>query len=152
MYLIQEIISNFDSSSLSSIWQTGNNAAGKGYILGVLIIGLFAFAKKVPNLIKEIFPSLGGAAAFDYGLSFKKQVVEPLKWAYNTPLGWGLHAAKWTAQGIDRKTHGKNFFGPGRLRKKIDEILPEQAAARNLTIKLIKHFSKIKNLEKVGEL
>lgn len=69
LYLIQEIISNFDSSSLSSIWQTGNNAAGKGYILGVLIIGLLAFAKKVPNLIKEIFPSLGGAAAFNYGLS-----------------------------------------------------------------------------------
>ena len=44
----------------------------RAIFLGVLIIGLLAFAKKVPNLIKEIFPSLGGAAAFDYGLSFKK--------------------------------------------------------------------------------
>lgn len=151
LYLIQEIISNFDSSSLSSIWQTGNNAAGKGYILGVLIIGLLAFAKKVPNLIKEIFPSLGGAAAFDYGLSFKKQVVEPLKWAYNTPLGWGLHAAKWTAQGIDRKAHGKNFFGPGRLRKKIDEILPEQAAARKEREEAVAARKLFEKQEKKGE-
>lgn len=151
LYLIQEIISNFDSSSLSSIWQTGNNAAGKGYILGVLIIGLLAFAKKVPNLIKEIFPSLGGAAAFDYGLSFKKQVVEPLKSAYNSPLGWGLHAAKWTAQGIDRKVHGKKFFGPGRLRKKIDEILPEQAAARKEREEAVAARKLFEKQEKKGE-
>ena len=109
LYLIQEIISNFDSSSLSSIWQTGNNVASKSYILGVLIIGLLAFAKKVPNLIKEIFPSLGGAAGFDYGLSFKKQVIEPLKAGYNSPLGLGLKLGKAGAVAaigaIDRKKY-----------------------------------------------
>lgn len=67
----------------------------------------FNFCQKVPNLIKEIFPSLGGAAGFDYGLSFKKQVVEPLKAGYNSPLGWGLKLGKAGAVAaigaIDRK-------------------------------------------------
>lgn len=132
LYLIQEIISNFDSSSLSSIWQTGNNAAGKGYILGVLIIGLLAFAKKVPNLIKEIFPSLGGAAGFDYGLSFKKQVVEPLKAGYNSPLGWGLKLGKAGAVAaigaIDRKKY--NLPKPrNKFQQKLDKLTPGRAEA-----------------------
>lgn len=132
LYLIQEIISNFDSSSLSSIWQTGNNAAGKGYILGVLIIGLLVFAKKVPNLIKEIFPSLGGAAGFDYGLSFKKQVVEPLKAGYNSPLGWGLKLGKAGAVAaigaIDRKKY--NLPKPrSKFQQKLDKLTPGRAEA-----------------------
>ena len=137
LYLIQEIISNFDSSSLSSIWQTGNNAAGKGYILGVLIIGLLAFAKKVPNLIKEIFPSLGGAAGFDYGLSFKKQVVEPLKAGYNSPLGWGLKLGKAGAVAaigaIDRKKY--NLPKPrNKFQQKLDKLTPGRAEAiKNVT-------------------
>ena len=137
LYLIQEIISNFDSSSLSSIWQTGNNAAGKGYILGVLIIGLLAFAKKVPNLIKEIFPSLGGAAGFDYGLSFKKQVIEPLKAGYNSPLGWGLKLGKAGAVAaigaIDRKKY--NLPKPrNKFQQKLDKLTPGRAEAiKNVT-------------------
>ena len=64
----------------TSGWQTA-------YIFVIMVIAVLVFAKKVPALLKEIFPSLGGAAGFDYGLSFKKQVVEPLKTAYNSPLG-----------------------------------------------------------------
>lgn len=132
LYLIQEIISNFDSSSLSSIWQTGNNVASKSYILGVLIIGLLVFAKKVPNLIKEIFPSLGGAAGFDYGLSFKKQVVEPLKAGYNSPLGWGLKLGKTGAVAaigaIDRKKY--NLPKPrSKFQQKLDKLTPGRAEA-----------------------
>lgn len=137
LYLIQEIISNFDSSSLSSIWQTGNNVASKSYILGVLIIGLLAFAKKVPNLIKEIFPSLGGAAGFDYGLSFKKQVIEPLKAGYNSPLGWGLKLGKAGAVAaigaIDRKKY--NLLKPrNKFQQKLDKLTPGRAEAiKNVT-------------------
>lgn len=137
LYLIQEIISNFDSSSLSSIWQTGNNVASKSYILGVLIIGLLAFAKKVPNLIKEIFPSLGGAAGFDYGLSFKKQVIEPLKAGYNSPLGWGLKLGKAGAVAaigaIDRKKY--NLPKPrNKFQQKLDKLTPGRAEAiKNVT-------------------
>lgn len=137
LYLIQEIISNFDSSSLSSIWQTGNNVASKSYILGVLIIGLLAFAKKVPNLIKEIFPSLGGTAGFDYGLSFKKQVIEPLKAGYNSPLGWGLKLGKAGAVAaigaIDRKKY--NLPKPrNKFQQKLDKLTPGRAEAiKNVT-------------------
>lgn len=42
------------------------------YISVVLIIALLVFAKKVPDLFKELFPSAGGAAKFDFGLSPKK--------------------------------------------------------------------------------
>lgn len=105
LYLIQEIISNFDSSSLSSIWQTGNNAAGKGYILGVLIIGLLAFANKVPNLIKEIFPSLGGAAGFSYSLKAPDEAKKVGLFAGGAVLGAAGAAAS------------NMLYGAGNIRK-----------------------------------
>lgn len=43
---------------------------GVGYITVIMIIALFTFAKKVPNLLKEIFPSTG-SAGFDFGLHGK---------------------------------------------------------------------------------
>lgn len=48
-----------------------------------LILGLFIFAAKVPNLIKELFPKLGkGAGKFDFGLSTKN-----VKDAFSSGLG-----------------------------------------------------------------
>ena len=42
-------------------------------IIIIMIIALLLFASKVPKLLKEIFPSLGGgAASFNFGLSPKK--------------------------------------------------------------------------------
>ncbi|MGN1342518.1 MAG: hypothetical protein ACI4VL_04770 [Bacilli bacterium] len=41
---------------------------GVGYITIILIIALFIFAKKVPELLKEIFPSSGGAAGLSFGI------------------------------------------------------------------------------------
>lgn len=136
LFVIQQIIQNFESSSISNVWQSNSilsSAVTKGYVLGILIIGLLSFAKKVPNLIKELFPALGGAASFDYGLSFKKQVVEPLKSAYNTPLGWAPKLAKkGVASGvaaIDRKIYG--LPKPrGKVGQAIDKWLPGQAEAR----------------------
>lgn len=118
---IEEILTGGVNST--SGWQTA-------YIFVIMIIAVLVFAKKVPALLKEIFPSLGGAAGFDYGLSFKKQVVEPLKTAYNSPLGWGLKLGKSVGSGIDRKVHGKPFFGRGKLGQAIDKWLPEQAEVR----------------------
>ena len=43
---------------------------GVGYITVIMIIALFTFAKKVPNLLKEIFPSTG-STGFDFGLHGK---------------------------------------------------------------------------------
>ena len=162
-FFIRVAIIYFAVFIIKSIWQTGTigniltagteSASGweTAYVGVIMIIAVLTFAKKVPNLIKEVFPSLGGAAAFDYGLSFKKQVVEPLKAGYDSPLGWGLKLGKWTAQGIDRKAHGKKFFGHGKLRKKIDEILPEQAAARKEREEAIEARNLFEKQEKKGE-
>lgn len=52
------------------------------------------FVKKVPNLLKEIFPSLGGTAGFSFDLS-GKAFKDTMKMAYKaTPIGWGLKLGK----------------------------------------------------------
>lgn len=134
MYFVIFIINNVSydkTNGISSFWTKGD-IVGNAYIMALLIIGLLLFAKKLPNLLKEILPSMGGGAAgFSYDLGFKKNITEPLKMAYNAPvIGWGLKAPMAIGRGIDRATHGKSFFGESKLRKGIDKALPEQAAAR----------------------
>ena len=130
---------------IQNIWETGfigkllsagtesSNGWETMYVGVIMIIAVLTFAKKVPNLIKEIFPSLGGAAGFDYGLSFKKQVVEPLKAGYNSPLGWGLKLGKAGAVAaigaIDRKKYNLPKF-----QQKLDKLTPGRAEAiKNVT-------------------
>lgn len=134
---------------IQNIWETGfigkllsagtesSNGWETMYVGVIMIIAVLTFAKKVPNLIKEIFPSLGGAAGFDYGLSFKKQVVEPLKAGYNSPLGWGLKLGKAGAVAaigaIDRKKY--NLPKPrNKFKQKLDKLTPGRAEAiKNVT-------------------
>lgn len=134
---------------IQNIWETGfigkllsagtesSNGWETMYVGVIMIIAVLTFAKKVPNLIKEIFPSLGGAAGFDYGLSFKKQVVEPLKAGYNSPLGWGLKLGKAGAVAaigaIDRKKY--NLPKPrNKFQQILDKLTPGRAEAiKNVT-------------------
>lgn len=134
---------------IQNIWETGfigkllsagtesSNGWETMYVGVIMIIAVLTFAKKVPNLIKEIFPSLGGAAGFDYGLSFKKQVVEPLKAGYNSPLGWGLKLGKAGAVAaigaIDRKKY--NLPKPrSKFQQKLDKLtLGRAEAIKNVT-------------------
>lgn len=134
---------------IQNIWETGfigkllsagtesSNGWETMYVGVIMIIAVLTFAKKVPNLIKEIFPSLGGAAGFDYGLSFKKQVVEPLKAGYNSPLGWGLKLGKAGAVAaigaIDRKKY--NLPKPrSKFQQILDKLTPGRAEAiKNVT-------------------
>lgn len=134
---------------IQNIWETGfigkllsagtesSNGWETMYVGVIMIIAVLTFTKKVPNLIKEIFPSLGGAAGFDYGLSFKKQVVEPLKAGYNSPLGWGLKLGKAGAVAaigaIDRKKY--NLPKPrSKFQQKLDKLTPGRAEAiKNVT-------------------
>lgn len=134
---------------IQNIWETGfigkllsagtesSNGWETMYVGVIMIVAVLTFAKKVPNLIKEIFPSLGGAAGFDYGLSFKKQVVEPLKAGYNSPLGWGLKLGKAGAVAaigaIDRKKY--NLPKPrNKFQQKLDKLTPGRAEAiKNVT-------------------
>lgn len=129
IFVIQTI---WDNGTIGKILTAGTESASgweTAYVGVIMIIAVLTFAKKVPNLIKEIFPSLGGAAGFDYGLSFKKQVVEPLKTAYNSPLGWGLKLGGKGIAAIDRKRYG--LPKPrGKLGQAVDKWLPGQAEAR----------------------
>lgn len=117
-----------DNNTILSIY--GEGTIYNTYVTCVMIIATLLFAKKIPNLLKEIFPGLGGAAGFSYDIS-GKAFKETMKLGYNaTPIGWGLKGAKSLGSAIDRKVHGKSFFGSGKIMQAIDKWLPEQAEIR----------------------
>lgn len=132
IYLIGTIVADKENmaSSMSEIW-TGNIETD-AYILGILIIGVLMFAKKVPNLLKEIFPSIGGAAGFSYDIS-GKAFKDTMKLGYKaTPIGWGLKLGKSIATSgigaIDRKKYGLPKPRT-KLQEKMDKLTPGRAEA-----------------------
>lgn len=132
IYLIGTIVADKENvtSSMSGIW-TGN-VVKDAYILGILIIGVLMFAKKVPNLLKEIFPSLGGAAGFSYNIG-GKEFKDTMKLGYKaTPIGWGLKLGKASAVAaigaIDRKKYGLPKPRT-KLQEKLDKLTPGRAEA-----------------------
>lgn len=107
------------------------------YVTCVMIIATLMFVKKVPNLLKEIFPSLGGAAGFSFDLS-GKAFKDTMKMAYKaTPIGWGLKLGKAGAVAaigaIDRKKY--NLPKPrSKFQQKLDKLTPGRAEAiKNVT-------------------
>lgn len=102
------------------------------YVTCIMIIATLMFVKKVPNLLKEIFPSLGGAAGFSFDLS-GKAFKDTMKMAYKaTPIGWGLKLGKSIATAgigaIDRKKYGLPKPRT-KLQEKIDKLTPGRAEA-----------------------
>ena len=124
---IIEIILNADI--LGSIYAESNGIYNV-YITCVMIIATLLFVKKVPNLLKEIFPSLGGAAGFSYDIS-GKAFKDTMKMVQNaTPIGWGLKLGKAGTVGaigmIDRKIH--NLPKPrSKFQQKLDKLMPGHA-------------------------
>lgn len=86
--------------SLSEVFENIDNSF---FVELFLIIGLLQFAKKAPDLIKEIFPSAGGAAKFDFGLGSK-----PLKGLATFGAGAAIGAVGGAATGI---RHGGDWKG-----------------------------------------
>lgn len=83
----------------------------------ILIIALFLFAKKIPDLVKEIFPSMGGKASLDFGIKNPKQAWSDLK---SVPiLGLG---AKGIGYGVNK--------GYKTYKTKNDEIRKARRQAR----------------------
>lgn len=78
IYAIDMLNSGNVVENIFAVAKFGNNIFETGYIKIVMIIAILTFAKKVPNLLKEIFPSLGGAAGFDYGLNLKKTINDTI--------------------------------------------------------------------------
>ncbi len=136
MYLSSDVLDQLNSTD--SILMNSINGQNLSFFTIVLIkiflvIGLLIFAKKVPELIEDIFPNLkGGAAGFGFGLGLKKNVLDPatdtLKSLYNTPLGWGLKGGKKLGSYIDRKAH--HLPKPrGRFGQAMDKWLPGRGDA-----------------------
>ena len=108
LYAIKEIADNFKNDSLSNLWSTSNvlgPGITKGYVLGIIIIGLLIFAKKIPELLKEIFPSLGGAAGFSYSMKLPDEAKKV-----------GLFGAG-AALGAAGAATSNLLYGAGNIRK-----------------------------------
>ena len=76
-FAVFAIQSLWSSDTIANILTAGNISQSgwqTAYVMVVMVLAILLFAKKVPNLLKEIFPSLGGAAGFDYGMDIKKTV------------------------------------------------------------------------------
>lgn len=69
--IIMSLINSDNSTFLEDFSASG--IIQNGYIIVVMIVATLIFAKKVPNLLKEIFPSMGGAAGFSYGIGIPKE-------------------------------------------------------------------------------
>lgn len=74
LYFVVLIIQELDVQ-LDTIEYTGKWKLGTIYLRVVIIIALLIFAKRVPNLLKEIFPSMGGAASLSFGIKSPKQAI-----------------------------------------------------------------------------
>lgn len=142
MYLSSDVLDQLNSTD--SILMNSINGQKLSFFTIVLIkiflvIGLLIFAKKVPELIEDIFPNLKGKAGFGFGLSLKKNVFDPVKdigkSLYNTPLGWGLKGGKKLGSYIDRKAH--HLPKPrGKFGQAIDKWLPGHADAHKSRLEM----------------
>lgn len=133
MTLIADVLEQLKPTNVNSIIYTSAGLADEKWYTIVLvkafiIIGLLLFAKKVPELLKDLFPNLGGgAASLSFGLGLKKNVLDPLKDVgkslYNSPIGWGLKGGKKLGTYIDRKAH--HLPKPrGKIGQTMDKWLP----------------------------
>lgn len=59
----------------------------EGWLKVVLLLATFMFAKRVPELIKEIFPSMGSKAGLDFGLRMPKEVGQVATFAGGAVVG-----------------------------------------------------------------
>ncbi len=80
----------FDTEGNWAFWSSLNNPENKDIIMLVMIISLFAFAKKAPDLIKELLPS--GASKLGFGGMHMKDVLG-LRAGLNTAASVGTGAA-----------------------------------------------------------
>lgn len=85
----------------------------EGFTLGLvkvfLIIGLLLFAKKVPDLLKDLFPNMGGGAAgLSFGLKPQKEVTNFAKGAGSLAAGAAVGGIAGIATGIK---YGENARG-----------------------------------------
>lgn len=98
---IVEIILNSNALNIYA----NSNAFESLYLTCIMIIATLIFVKKVPNLLKEIFPSLGGAAGFSYSLKAPDEAKKFGLFAGGAVLGAAGAAAS------------NMLYGAGNIRK-----------------------------------
>lgn len=100
MFLIEVVRDNNDFKTLF-----GGGALYNAYVTCILMIAILIFAKKIPNLLKEIFPSLGGAAGFSYSLKMPDEAKKVGLFGVGAALGAAGAAAS------------NMLYGAGNIRK-----------------------------------
>jgi len=130
VFIVELLIGNDSNHFVNSLGDP--SGLDLTFITIIMILALLYFAQKLPKLFKELFPMSSGAAGFSFGLNPKKEVLEPLKAAYNSPLGWAPKALGWagkkTIGAIDRKVH--NLPKPrNKVQQYFDKIAPGHAEA-----------------------
>lgn len=98
---IVEIILNSNALNIYA----DSNAFKSLYLTCIMIIATLIFIKKVPNLLKEIFPSLSGAAGFSYSLKAPDEAKKFGLFAGGAVLGAAGAAAS------------NMLYGAGNIRK-----------------------------------
>lgn len=119
IYFVALIISNLfniEQEGLSNLVSSTGIAKGSElfpYMLVFIILGLLMFAKKVPDLLGEIFPSLGaGKGKLGFGLSWKKMTDNMLGWkAISGTAKWGVKTTTGVATGAAIGFLGGKGFG-----------------------------------------
>lgn len=159
IYFVISIINDvmnqfFSSASLASaipgLAQAGVSPFTRTLVKVFIILGLLLFAKKVPDLLKDLFPNFGkNAAGFGFGLGLRKNLLDPLKdvgkTVYNSPIGWGLKGGKALGTYIDRKRHNLPKQR-GKFGQAIDKWLPGHAEAHKSRLAIDDRY----NLEQEG--
>lgn len=142
MYFIILIIKTIMDSNTSYFFKTLGSITDKEktYIIIIIIFALLMFAKKIPDLLKDILPTSSGFS--DYGFSFKNLAAGMVGGAlitkgYDKVKGFAGHTAKGIGlmplntgkkiiSGIDSAQHGKGFWNgftknPGQMRQWINK-------------------------------
>lgn len=112
MYVIDDVIEQFSKSSGIIFESTGvaaDDTLFKSLIKIFIILGLLIFAKRVPELLKDLFPNLGGGpASLGFGPKLPKEVSGFAKGAATFGLGAVVGGAAGLATGIK---HGEGIKG-----------------------------------------
>ena len=93
VYLCNTIMVSFDNPSSALSMSIGNASPGlRDWIEIFIVVGLLLFGKKVPELIKDLFPNLGTSAGkFDLGLKSPKKAWSEYAAGLpvlGKPIGW----------------------------------------------------------------
>lgn len=114
-YFIILVINALETATLQ-IDYNKSWALGYLYMKVVLIIALLTFAKKVPALLKEIFPSMGGAASFDFGIKSPKKAISDIPFVggmASKTLGYMGNAGKKIGGFVAKNTVGRAWGATG---------------------------------------